>query len=557
MTVSAGLTMILCWSAIIALTLYCFVKIIHAKKKMTAAGSSDGQGREVWASRFGLIMAMAGNAIGLGNFLRFPVKAAQNGGGAFMIPYFCALLLLGVPMMWVEWTIGRYGGRYGHGSTPGMLHVLWKNRLAKYLGALGIFLPFSIAVYYIFIESWTLAYTFFSGTGRYWGLGSQDAMARFLAGYQGRESNEFFSTILLAVIFLLITVACNYYFLYKGISKGIELLGKIGMPLLFIFAVMLVIRILTLGAPDPALPENNVWRGMAYIWQPDFSLLKNANVWLAAAGQIFFTLSLGQGMLNTYASYLKEKDDVALNGLSTAATNEFAEVILGGTIAIPVAVAFFGLSQTRLIAAGGSFNLGFVSMPVIFQKLPLGQLFGSMWFMLLFIAGITSSVALSSPLVAFLQDELGWSRKKAVNRVIAFMVLATSLVVAFFRFGFLDEMDFWLGTFGICVFAAIEIVVFSWVFGVKRGWEELHKGADIRVPGIFKFVLRYVTPVYLLVLLGAWTYQEAIGKFFMRGEATQNKPYLWGARALMAIILLTTLWLVHYAWKRKKTPVQE
>ena len=288
------------------------------------------------------------------------------------------------------------------------------------------------------------------------------------------------------------------------------------------------------------------------MWNPDFSQLSRATVWLVAAGQIFFTLSLGQGIINTYASYLREKDDVTLNGLSTSMTNEFAEVILGGTIAIPVAVAFFGVVETKLIASEGAFNLGFQSLPVIFQKIPLGQVFGAMWFFLLFIAGITSSVAMTSPAVAFLEDEFKWKRDKAVNAVFAVMAACAVLVVAFFKFGFLDELDFWAGTFGLVVFATIEIIIFSWIFGVKKGWEEMHLGADLKVPKIFKFILKYVTPVYMLVVLGAWTYQEAIAKFLMKGEEASRHPYLWGARAMFVGLILLTVLMVWLAWRKKK-----
>ena len=238
-------------------------------------------------------------------------------------------------------------------------------------------------------------------------------------------------------------------------------------------------------------------------------------------------------------------------------TNEFAEVILGGTIAIPVAVAFFGVVETKLIASEGAFNLGFQSLPVIFQKIPLGQIFGAMWFFLLFIAGITSSVAMTSPAVAFLEDEFKWKRDKAVNTVFAVMAACTVLVVAFFKFGFLDELDFWAGTFGLVVFATIEIVIFSWIFGVKKGWEEMHLGADLKVPRIFKFILKYVTPVYMLVVLGAWTYQEAIAKFLMKGEEKSRHPYLWGARAMFVGLILLTVLMVWLAWRKKKQAAQK
>ncbi len=537
------------WGVILLLTIYCFSRVLLAKKKKTESG-----GRAQWASRIGLILAMAGNAIGLGNFLRFPVKAAANGGGAFMIPYFCALIFLGIPLMWVEWTMGRHGGVHGHGTTPGMFALMWKHPAAKYLGALGISLPFTIVIYYTFIESWTLGFAWFSGTGKYFGLTTRDAMGQFLRGFQGIEHNQFFASWLPIILFFALTLSINYYFLRKGISKGIEVLAKIGMPVLFIFGIILAVRVLTLGTPPTGV--SSVSAGLAYMWDPDFSQLSRATVWLVAAGQIFFTLSLGQGIINTYASYLREKDDVTLNGLSTSMTNEFAEVILGGTIAIPVAVAFFGVVETKLIASEGAFNLGFQSLPVIFQKIPLGQVFGAMWFFLLFIAGITSSVAMTSPAVAFLEDEFKWKRTKAVNAVFAVMAICAVLVVAFFKFGFLDELDFWAGTFGLVVFATIEIIIFSWVFGVKKGWEEMHIGADLKIPKIFKFILKYVTPIYMLVVLGAWTYQEAIAKFLMKGEEASRHSYLWGARAMFVGLILLTLLMVRLAWRKRKEQPQ-
>ena len=554
LTANGWFFLVLGWGFILTLVIYCFSRVLFGKKPEVVV---EAGGREQWGSRIGLILAVAGNAIGLGNFLRFPVKAAANGGGAFMIPYFVAFLLLGIPMMWVEWTIGRMGGVRGHGTTPGMFHVMWKKAPSKYLGALGIVIPFVIVIYYNFIESWCLGYSWFSVTGKYFGHANRDAMGKFLRGFQGVESNEFFSSLAPILIFWGITIALNFYFLYKGISKGIEILAKYGMPLLFIFGIILVVRILTLGTPDPSHPEMNVANGLGYIWNPDFSRLGSASVWLVAAGQIFFTLSLGQGIINTYASYVREKQDITLNGISTASTNEFAEIILGGTIAIPAAVIFFGLAETQAIAQGGAFNLGFQALPVIFQKIPLGQIFGGMFFLLLFIAGITSSVAMTQPAIAFLEDEFKWKREKAVIVVFSVLVTMTACVIAFFKFGFLDELDFWAGTFGLVVFATMEIILFSWVFKIKNGWAEMHKGADLKVPKIFKFIMTYVTPVYLLVLLGVWTYQDAVKEFLMTGKDPANRPYLWGARVMIVGLLLVMLLLIRKAWNKKKNEKAE
>jgi SNF family Na+-dependent transporter len=361
--------------------------------------------KEQWGTRIGLVLAMAGNAVGLGNFLRFPVQAAQNGGGTFMIPYFISFLLLGIPMMWIEWGVGRYGGQYGHGSVPGMFDVLTDRRRkwAKYLGILGVVMPLVVFIYYTYVASWMLGFSFFSITGRYFGLGD-DVQARaegvrtFLSDYQ----NIYDSTSApgwLPVLFFGLTMVFLGWVLARGISGGIEKLALYGVPLLFLFAIVLLVRILTLP-PAAAAPSD----GLNFIWSPDWQSLGNARVWVAAAGQMFFTLSVGMGIIQTYASYLKKKDDVTLTGLSTAATNAFAEVVLGGTLAIPAAVVFFGVAGATAIATSGSFDLGIVAMGTVFGEMAGSQFWAFMWFFLLFIAGITSCVALASPTMAFLQE---------------------------------------------------------------------------------------------------------------------------------------------------------
>jgi NSS family neurotransmitter:Na+ symporter len=559
MTTNGWMFFVFGWGFIFALVFYCFRRVLLGKRPEIVV---EAGGREQWGSRLGLILAVAGNAIGLGNFLRFPVKAAANGGGAFMIPYFVAFLLLGIPMMWVEWTIGRMGGAHGHGTTPGMFNILWKKAPSKYLGALGIVIPFLIVIYYNFVESWCLGFSWFSVTGKYFGHANREALGQFLRGFQGVESNEFFSSLVPILIFWGITIACNFYFLYKGISKGIEVLAKYGMPLLFILGLVLVVRVLTLGTPDPSTPELNISTGLGFIWNPDYSRLGSAAVWLAAAGQIFFTLSLGQGIIQTYASYVREKQDITLNGLSTASTNEFTEIVLGGTIAIPAAVVFFGVAETQIIANEGTFNLGFQALPVIFQRIPVGQIFGGMFFFLLFIAGITSSVAMTQPAIAFLEDEFKWKREKAVKVVFSVLISLTFLLILFFKHGVLDELDFWAGTFGLVVFATLEIILFSWVFKIKKGWDEMHKGADLKVPKIFKFIMTYVTPVYLLVLLGVWTYQDAVKNFLMRDPANVHHaeavhhPYLWGTRIVGVALVLVVMLLIRIAWNKKAAEKQ-
>lgn len=507
--------------------------------------------RERWATRIGVVLAMAANAIGIGNFLRFPVQCAQNGGGTFMIPYFVAFILIGIPLMWIEWGIGRFGGKYGHGTTPGMFHYLWQHPVSKYIGALGIFLPFGILIYYNYIVSWTLAYSAFSLTGKYLAVPSHEHMIDFLAAYQGKIQNEYFTGYVTAFIFLFITIAVLTWVLSRGVVKGIEAVATWGVPVTFIIGLVLVWRVATLGTPDPAFPERSILNGLGFMWNPNFAALKNSKVWLAATGQIFFTLSVGFGCIQTYASYLSEKDDVVLSGLATVSTNEFSEVLIGGFIAIPVTVAFFGLEQTQVIAKNGSFDLGFCAMPLIFQKLPGGQIFGTLWFFLLFIAGLLSSIALAQPMMAFLQDEFRLSRKNAALIVGGLCIFLVIPIVIFLRHGFLDEMDFWLGTFGVVLFALVEIILFIWVFKPENAWKEMRMGADIEIPKIFYPIMQYVTPVYLIILLGAWFYQDGLKIMFMRGVAAADYPYIWFARFSMTAMVVILMLLVFIAWQKK------
>lgn len=499
--------------------------------------------RAKWGTRIGLILAMAGNATGLGNYLRFPVQAAQNGGGAFMIPYFCALIFLAMPLMWCEWAMGRMGGAQGHGTTPGIFSILWRHPSAKYIGIFGVLLPVAVGFYYIYVQSWTLAYTFFAATGRYAGVTTQAGMSNFLSEFQGVHSSLGVSG--LAYAFFLITMALNSYILYAGVQKGVERVANWGMPVLIVLSILLAVRVLTLGAPDPAVPQNNVWNGMGFIWNPDFSRLGDAKVWLAAAGQIFFTLSVGFGMIQVYASYMKAKDDIVVSGLSTTMINEWGEVLLGGTIAIPVAYAFFGPLGTVAVAQSGAFNLGFATMPLVLQYLPWSVLLGTAWFFLLFIAGTLSQLALTFPLITFLEDELKWPHKKAVVATCGLVFLAAHVPILGLKAGALDEIDFWAGTFGVAFFAFIEIVVFIWLFSPKKAWEEMHKGAQVRIPRLFLWILKYVTPLYLLVLFVVWSIQQGPSVLTMKGIAPEHIPWRWAARCLLVSFAGMLVWAVY------------
>lgn len=509
--------------------------------------TASTQPREQWGSRIGLILAMAGNAVGLGNFLRFPVQAANNGGGTFMIPYFISFVLLGIPLMWMEWGIGRYGGQFGYATIPRMFDRMWKSPVAKYIGVLGIVMPLVVFVYYTVIVGWLLGFSFFSLIGGYFG---QDAagVAEYLGSFQNIHDSSYHGGWV-GFLFYGFVLAVIVWVLSRGISGGIEKLALWGMPVLFVFGAVIMVRVLTLPATDVGSPE----QGLALLWTPDWNALGDASVWLAAAGQVFFTLSLGMGSIHAYSSYLSKEDDITLTGLTTASTNEFAEVILGGTIAIPAAVTFFGV--TGLAAVSGTFDLGIVAMGVVFQNLPGGMIWGQllafMWFFLLFIAGITSSVALATPAMAFLQEEFKIERQTVALGLGALALFLGLANIWWLAGGFLDEWDYWAGTFGLVVFAFIEVCIIRFSFGVDRFWEELHHGADLQVPTFFRFVMRWLTPAFLVILLSWWGWTEAIPKLLMTGtESEYERGVRWLSRAFIAGLLLTGMLLIRRAWQR-------
>ncbi len=452
--------------------------------------------KEAWGSRVGLILAMAGNAVGLGNFLRFPVQAVQNGGGAFIIPYLVCFLVMGIPLLLIEWSMGRYGGRQGNHSTPYILDTMAKGRLWKYIGVFGIFTNIAVAAYYCYIESWTMSYVFHSIGGTFVGM-TQGEVAGFFNDYVDIGVSTT-GIPYEAVIFYLLCLALNTWILSRGLS-GVEKVAKIGMPLLILFGAFLAIRGLTLGesGATPEHPTASAWDGLNFLWTPEFDSLTNPKVWMAAAGQIFFTLSVGMGTIHCYAAYVRSKDDIALNGVAAGFMNEFVEVVLGSLVVIPIAAGYLGIAWVQ---ENASFGMAFQTMPYLFQQwgTTLAAIAGLFWFGLLFFAGITSSLAMGTPWMGFMRDEFNWGRSKGAISF-GLIVLALGMpTVLFYNYGVFDEYDYWAGTVSLVVFALLETIVFAWIFGVDKGWDEINLGADIKLPVVFKYVIKWITPMLLL-----------------------------------------------------------
>src|SRR3972149_5218767 len=315
--------------------------------------------KEAWGSRVGLVLAMAGNAVGLGNFLRFPVQAIQNGGGAFIIPYLVCFLLMGIPLLYVEWSMGRFGGKTGHHSTPFILDAFDKRKFWKYVGVFGIFTNLAVAAYYCYLESWTLSWVWHSIARDFAGK-SSDEVAGFFGNYISLTSYE-------PIIFWVLCLLLNTWILSKGLSGGVEKAAKIGMPLLILFGAFLAYKAITLQAGEHGA-VNPGTLGLSFLWTPQFNTIFEPKVWLAAAGQIFFTLSVGMGSIQCYASYVKSKDDIALNAMRAGWMNGFVEIVLGSAIIIPISVGYLGIDAVVEMTKNGGLGLGFKTLPYLFDQ---------------------------------------------------------------------------------------------------------------------------------------------------------------------------------------------
>jgi NSS family neurotransmitter:Na+ symporter len=552
------------------------------------------QVKESWNSRLGVILAVSGSAVGLGNFLRFPGQVAEYGGGAFMAAYFISFLIIGLPICWAEWALGRYGGQRGFHTAVGIFNAVTRHPAGKYLGIIGIIIPIIIYMYYVLIEAWCLGYAinFLAGN-----MVFQNAseVGDFFAAFTGAAANGSglgMNGLSQVGIFLIVCFALNFFLIYRGLSKGIELFCKYAMPALIVLAVIILVRVLTLGTPDPSQPQNSINAGLGFMWNPTKVLLvetstdaagvqsttetpvfgkafiaeaekkaasdpalavkrvgigdqlKKPQLWLAAAGQIFFSLSVGFGIIMTYASYLSKNDDVVLSGLAATSANEFCEVALGGLITIPAAVAFLGTAG----AAGGTFAIGFKTLPMVFTSMPAGSFFGFLFFFLLFLAAVTSSLSMLQPGIAFLENALRINRQQSVA-ILGFMTGIGTLLVVYFSKDLkaLDTLDFWVGTFMIFILATIQIIVFAWVMGIPKGFEEASRGASMRIPAIFGPIMKYVTPIFLLGIFFLWISENIFGYNLITGQASSSAYVedLFGAQpnlvAWIAICLVILL----------------
>lgn len=442
----------------------------------------------------GFIFAAAGSAIGLGNIWRFPYTAGESGGGAFVLLYLFFVAVIGIPVVLSELAIGRTTKR----NPVGAFKALVPGSLWPWVGGLGVLTGFGILAFYAVIAGWTLSYLYGALTGVYGGaLDAEQSNALFT-----QLISDPTMTIILSGIFILLTILV----VRGGVSKGIERVTKVLMPLLLVILVILAIRSVTLpGGVD----------GLVYLFKPDFSKI-TISVVMSALGQALFSLSLGMGAMITYGSYFPERENLPSAGI-TVAFFDTAIAILAGLIIFP---ALFSVG----VEPGAGPGLVFVVLPSIFGSLPAGQLFAIAFYSLLAIAALTSTISLLEVVVSYFVDEKGWSRNKSAWVLGAFcFVLAVPSALAngasdmFTNFmgtgvDFLTlNNNIWgnyslsLGAISLCIF-----VGYKW--GISNALASLEaSGHKLPAPAVFGFLVRYVCPVAVGAVL---IYVIVTGRYF-------------------------------------------
>lgn len=436
--------------------------------------------RGSFGSKFGIIAAAAGSAIGLGNIWRFPYVAGENGGGAFLIIYLAIVLVIGFPMMLAEFSIGRYTKR----NVFGAFKALKPRSGWPLVGILGVVTPFVIVIFYSVVSGWTTSFLWNSIAGHFRGLSSEEVKAGF---------DAFVASGWKPVLWAIGFVAVTGTIVIAGVEKGIERYSKILMP------VMLLI-LLVMGVYSMTLP--GFGEGMRFLFKPDFSKI-NGTVLLEALGQAFFSLSLGMGIMITYGSYIKDKDNMGTTVGAVALSDTLIAILAG--VAIFPAVFSFGISPTS------GPNLVFITLPALFQQMAGGYVLSILFFALLLIAALTSAVSITEVLVAYCSEEFKISRRRAgiiVSAVV--MVMASicavsqmpdsSLRVA--GLNLFDLFDTVSATYMLPVGAFFITIFAGWVFGKERFRGQVTSGGlyNTAIYPVVLFIVRFVAPVVIALI---------------------------------------------------------
>jgi NSS family neurotransmitter:Na+ symporter len=490
--------------------------------------------REQWNSHLGFLLAAVGSAIGLGNIWRFSYMAYSNGGGAFLIPYITALLTAGVALLILEFGIGHER----IGSAP--LAYAKINRNWEWLGWWAvIFVMFGIELYYVVIIAWCLNY-FLLSFDLSWGTDPNNFFFKEFLKLNTDPANigEIRTPILTSLI---VIWALNWVIVYRGIRKGIELANKIFMPLLFILTAILVFWSLSLdGAMD----------GIKAYLTPDFSKLTEPKVWIDAYSQIFFTLSLGFGIMIAYASYLPAKANITRSAFFTAFINSGFSLFAG--FAVFAVLGFMAASQGQPISevVTKSIGLAFVAYPKAVSLMPGGNFFGAIFFLSLVIAGISSSISIIEAFTSSVVDKFGVKRKTVVNITCTLGFLGSIIFTTQAGLIWLDIADHFLTHYGLVVVGIAECILVGWLFNLDMLRKHINKISSIQLGWWWDFLIKIFVPLVLSIILIGDLYHEVKQPY---------EGYSWTSLILIGRdwVLLTLIAAFILAMRPWKTPLDK
>ena len=501
---------------------------------MSSTPTTPVPAREQWSGQLGFLMAAIGSAIGLGNIWRFPGVAYSNGGGAFMIPYIIALLAVGVPVLLLDYALGH---RY-RGSSPAVFRRV--SARFEWLGWWHVVICFVIMTYYVVIVAWALRYTVFSLTiawgedaagffNEYIGLGTISEAG--VPAYSARP-------IAGVVVPLVLVWAYGLYVVARGVSRGVERANRIFLPVLVVMFLMLVVRAMLLpGATD----------GLNTLFTPDWGKLGDYRVWMAAFGQIFFSLSIGFGIMLTYASYLKRRSNLVGTGLTAAFANSSFELLAG--IGVFATLGFMAHVQNVPVGELEDISgpaLAFVTFPTIISQMPGGPVFGFLFFASFTLAGLTSFISIIQVVAPAVAEKFGWSN---VTATLACGLPST--VLSFVLFGTasglydLDVVDAYINNIGVVGSAIIMCVGLGLVLRrFKVLQRHLNAVSETRVVGTWwRLLIAVVVPALLgyMFVQTAWSYGRDGYGYSPSFEAV----FGWGmlfAGAVATVVLTVIPW---------------
>ncbi|MCF7740843.1 MAG: sodium-dependent transporter [Candidatus Marinimicrobia bacterium] len=440
--------------------------------------------RDQWGSKIGFILAAAGSAIGLGNIWKFPYLVGENGGAAFIIIYLLSILIIGLPTVIAEVLIGRTAQK----NPVGSFRQLSQNSLFwTAVGGIGVFAGFVILSYYNVIAGWCAGYVVESVKGSFAAINDPAMAGEFFSGLSGNP----LWTLGFHALFMFMTVGIIYF----GVSNGIEKAAKILMPLLLFFMLALVVRGVTLDGAQA---------GIAYLMKPDFSAINERTI-LLALGQAFFSLSLGMGALLTYGSYMSKNDNLVNCSLNIVILDTFI-ALLAGFMFFP---ALFALGLHPDQGPALIFNI----LPSMFNAIPAGGFFRIIFFLLLSMAALTSTISLMEVITAFFTEEFNLSRQKAtifLGGVVFLLGVPSALSFGPMRdihiFGktFFGVADFFASNILLPLGGIFILVFVGWFWGMKKAIPNLLQGIQGRsniLLNIWKILVKFVAPVLVLIVL--------------------------------------------------------